>query len=199
MSPDPRVDPVEVDVAAMVERSVASLHSYLVTRPTGQAVRMAIEGQFPSGGRAALSVVDLSRVVVLDFSCADEVVAKLVLRYLPDLRPREAYFLFRGIGEAHREPIEAVLERRGLAAVVQDDAGHTRLVGVRSPEEERAWRVVEEAGRLHPGSGNSGPLGGGAGPVLDLLVERRLVLRSEGGWVHALSTLAASTGTGRGS
>lgn len=199
MTPDPGIDPVAVDVAAMLERSVASLHSYLVTRPTGQAVRMAIEGQFPAGGRPALSVVDLSRVVVLDFSCADEVVAKLVLRYLPHPRPRDAYFLFRGVGESHREPIEAVLERRGLAAVVQDEAGRAGLLGVRSPGEERIWRAVEEAGRILPAESGSVVHGEEDLRVMELLVERRLVLRSERGGVHALSTLAAALGTRGGS
>lgn len=194
MSPDPGIDPVAVDVAAMVERSIASLHSYLVTRPTGQAVRMAIEGQFPAGGRPSLSVVDLSRVVVLDFSCADEVVAKLVLRYLPHPRPREAYFLFRGVGESHREPIEAVLERRGLAAVVQDESGRAGLVGVRSAGEERIWRTVEEAGRILPAEAGAVFRGGEDLRIVDRLVERRLVLRSERGGVHALSTLAAALG-----
>jgi hypothetical protein len=196
MSPDPRIEPVAVDVAAMVERSVASLHSYLVTRPTGQAVRMAIEGQFPAGGRAALSVVDLSRVVVLDFSCADEVVAKLVLRYLPHPRPREAYFLFRGIGESHREPIQVVLERRGLAAVAQDERGQVGLLGVRSAEEERIWRAVEEAGRILPAHADAVFRGEADRRLVDRLVERRLVLRSERGGVHALSTLAAALGAG---
>lgn len=196
MSPDPGVERVAVDVAAMVERSVASLHSYLVTRPTGQAVRMAIEGQFPVGGRAALSVVDLSRVLVLDFSCADEVVAKLVLRYLPHPRPREAYFLFRGVGESHRDPIEAVLERRGLAAVVQDPGGTTGLLGIRSREEERAWSAVEEAGRILPEEVLRIFAREEERRLVERLVERRLVLRSDGGGIHALSTLAARLRSG---
>lgn len=190
MTQESPVDPVNIDVAELVERSVASLHSYLVTRPTGQAVRLAIEGQFPSGGRVALSVVDLSRVVVLDFSCADEVVAKLILRYLPELRPREAFFLFRGLTEVHRDPVEAVLERHGLAAVVQDVGGAFGLVGVRSPEEERVWGRVERVGLIP-----SHQLGlhlevPGDHQVLERLVARRLILRHPDGGIHALSRLA---------
>lgn len=190
MSQESPVDPVNIDVAALVERSVASLHSYLVTRPTGQAVRLAIEGQFPSGGRVALSVVDLSRVVVLDFSCADEVVAKLILRYLPALRPREAFFLFRGLTEVHLDPVEAVLERHRLAAVVQDTSGAFGLVGVRSPEEERVWERVERVG-LIPSHRLGLHLEAPADQqVLERLVERRLILRHPDGGIHALSRLA---------
>jgi len=196
MSPDPSVDPVNIDVAGLVERSIASLHSYLVTRPTGRAVRLAIEGQFPAGGRVALSVVDLSRVVVLDFSCADEVVAKLILRYLPDPRPREAFFLFRGIHEAHLDPVEAVLERHGLAAVMQEEAGRFGLVGVRSPEEERVWQSVERAGRIHHGElrehlAASSDLG-----IVEELARRRLIMRQPDGGLYALSALARGILTG---
>lgn len=190
MSHDSPVDPVNIDVAELVERSVASLHSYLVTRPTGQAVRLAIEGQFPSGGRVALSVVDLSRVVVLDFSCADEVVAKLILRYLPDVRPREAYFLFRGVTEVHLDPVEAVLERHRLAAVVQDGGGRFGLVGVRTPEEERVWEWVERVGQISSHGIGHQLEGPSDRDVLERLVERRLLLRNAEGGIHALSRLA---------
>ena len=39
--PDFGVDPVSIDVGHLVRRNVASLYSSLVTRPTGQAVRLA--------------------------------------------------------------------------------------------------------------------------------------------------------------
>ncbi len=190
MSQDLPVDPVNIDVAELVERSVASLHSYLVTRPTGQAVRLAIEGQFPTGGRVALSVVDLSRVVVLDFSCADEVVAKLILRYLPELRPREAYFLFRGVTEVHLDPVEAVLERHRLAAVVQHVEGAFGLVGIRTPDEERVWERVEEVGLIPSQTVDHHLEVPSDREVLERLVQRRLLLRNPDGGIHALSRLA---------
>lgn len=190
MSRDSQVDPVNIDVAALVDRSVASLHSCLVTRPTGRAVRLAIEGQFPGGGRTALSVVDLSRVVVLDFSCADEVVAKLILRYLPEPRPREAYFLFRGLTEVHLDPVEAVLERHRLAAVVQHVDGAFGLVGIRTPDEERVWARVEAAGLIPPHRVDHHLEAPSDLEVLEGLVRRRLLLRNPQGGIHALSRLA---------
>ena len=38
-------DPIAIDVGEVLQRSVTSLYSSLVTRPTGRAVRMAIETQ----------------------------------------------------------------------------------------------------------------------------------------------------------
>jgi hypothetical protein len=163
---------------------VATLYSHLVTRPTGRAVRLAIETQLEEAGDPTCSLIDLSEVSVLDFSCADEVVAKLLARYLAEDRPRDAFFVFRGVAELHREPVESVLERQGLAAVA-DRGGRCELLGVRSGVEEEVWSVVEEHGRVC--SADLPGLLGADREALDRLVRRRLVFRSPGGDVHALS------------
>ena len=93
--------PVTIDVGVLVSKTVTSLHSHLVTRPTGRAVRLAIEAQMAGSGAQSLSVIDLSDVTILDFSCADEVIAKLLQGYLEPDSP-EAFFMFRGVGESHR-------------------------------------------------------------------------------------------------
>ena len=65
----------------------------------------------------ALSLVDLSSVAILDYSCADEVVAKLLLR---EREPSgSAFFVLTGVKAHHRDPIEAVLERHALAVVAE--------------------------------------------------------------------------------
>jgi len=143
-------DPMSFDVRTLVQRSVASLYAHLVTRPTGRAVRLAIEGQIGSGAGRTLSVIDLSEVTILDFSCADEVVAKLLLRYRPVKEDREAFFVLRGLGLTHREPIGAVLERHDLAVVAQTSDGAFELLGTCSDDEVRAWSRVEESGVLKP-------------------------------------------------
>src|SRR5690606_23738920 len=97
-------------------RTVTSFYSNLVTRPTGRAVRMGLEQQLleAAAGGACLSILDFSQVRVMDYSCADEVIAKLLMRYVSPERPVDAYFLARGLQEHHLEAVEAVLERHGL-------------------------------------------------------------------------------------
>ena len=184
--------PIEIRVGALVQRSVATLYSHLVTRPTGRAVRLAIESQLAEAGHTAFSLIDLSEVTVLDFSCADEVVAKLVARYLEADRPREAYFVIRGVSEVHREPIEVVLERQRLAAVAQRSDGGYELLGARSDAEDSAWRLIEARGRvdaLELGELLPGPEDKSA---LAALVRMRVVFADPGsGSIHALSRLAA--------
>jgi len=174
--PDFGVDPVSIDVGRLVRRNVASLYSSLVTRPTGQAVRLAIENVLAGEtGPVSLSVIDLSQVTVIDFSCADEVVAKLLLRFLEEDRPQEAFFVFRGIRELHRDPIEVVLERQTLAAVSETESGAYELIGSTSWKELEVWRALEGRGRVKPGEVDGLVPGNGAAETLGLLVRRRLV------------------------
>lgn len=188
MTADLRRFSVEIDVGGIVRRSVASLYSQLVTRPTGRAVRLAIETQIAEVGDVAFSVIDLTEVTLLDFSCADEVVAKLLQRYMRDDRPREAYFVFRGLADFHLDPIEAVLERQGLAVVAQGAGGMFELLGTRSSEEGDVWRLVEEQGSL-PRAAVGEFIDPDRREALESLVGRRLVFRTASGDVHALSRL----------
>ena len=82
MRTEPLVEPISIDVSHVLRKSAESLYSHLVTRPTGRTVRLAIEEQVTVSSRTALSLIDLSDVTVMDFSCADEVVAKLLMRFL---------------------------------------------------------------------------------------------------------------------
>ena len=84
------VVPLRFDMSDMVRQTVATLYSHLVTRPTGQALRLGIEAQITELGALSINVLDFSEVVVLDYSCADETVAKLIKRFLLPDRPAEA-------------------------------------------------------------------------------------------------------------
>ena len=155
-------------------------------------MRLAIESQLAEAGDTAFSLIDLSEVTVLDFSCADEVVAKLLARYVEADRPREAYFVIRGVTELHREPIEVVLERQRLAAVAQREDGGYELLGARSTAEESAWRLVETRGRIEAREVGDLLPGAEDRSALEALVRMRVVFAEPvSGCIHALSRLAA--------
>lgn len=184
------LDPIAIDVGSLVQRTVASLYSHLVTRQTGRAVRLAIESQLAEAGERSLSLIDLSEVSILDFSCADEVVAKLLLRYRDAEHPAEAFFVFRGVHEPHRDQVEAVLKRQSLAAVAETGEGTYELLGVRTEEEGRAWDILEDRGLIARDDADGILAGDGEREALDLLVQRRLAFRSPiTGRYHALSRL----------
>ncbi len=188
-------DPILIEVGPLVRESVASLYSHLVTRPTGRAVRLAIEAMLAEAGEPTITLVDLTEITILDYSCADEVVARLLRRYSEIDRPREAFFVFRGVQERHREPIQAVLERQRLAAVSRRDDGTAELLGTLDEDESAVWRLVESEGVV-PDERSDDVFGNGSlRTAVDRLVERRLIFADATGGMHALSRLVAPVAT----
>ena len=173
------VVPLRFDMSDMVRQSVATLYSHLVTRPTGQALRLGIEAQITELGALSINVLDFSEVVVLDYSCAEETVAKLIQRFRRSDRPAEAYFVARGIDDRHRETIETVLSRQELAIVAELGGGETVLLGEASGAEREAWSALNELGR-GAAADVADTLGSGEERVaeaLEALARRRVVAR----------------------
>ena len=124
-----------------------NLYSYLVTRHTGRAVRLSIEERLADYDRHVLTVLDFGNVPLIDFSCADEVVAKLVSPTSTDgAWAGERFFLFRGLRQHHRDPIESALRRQALAVAAQDSDGQPVLLGEIGRLTETVWRAVWQIG-----------------------------------------------------
>jgi hypothetical protein len=174
-----------IDVSSVLRQTLAcDLYSNLVTRTTGAAVRTQIEQLVSESRERALTVIDFSQVSMIDFSCADEIVAKLLMRYASDDAPQDAYFVFRGVSDDHWDAIETVLERHGLALVLEHD-GRVRVVGVLSDEERRAWEAIY---RLGPADASDVAIESGSDTArvreaLDALCRRRLVMQIDGQYV----------------
>lgn len=138
------IDPIAIDVGEVLQRSVTSLYASLVTRPTGRAVRMAIATQLEGAGTLSLSLIDFSEVVIIDFSCADEVVAKLLLTV------RTAYFVvLQGLREDHHEAIDHVLTHHRLAVTaVPPGSRAPRLLGWVRADAREAFTCICERGPI---------------------------------------------------
>lgn len=117
-----------IDVHAVLQESVPGPYADLVTRPTGRAVRERIERAIAD---EPVAWMDFSGVRCIDYSCADEIVAKL-------LRTVEI-LLLKGVTEAHRLAIEPVLQGHNLAVVILTGTG----LEVLGPPEAAA-QVLEE-------------------------------------------------------
>ena len=177
---------MHIDLSFVLRQTLScELYSNLVTRPTGAAVRTQIEALLATTRERSLTVIDFSHVGMIDFSCADEVVAKLLLRYVAAERAdHEAYFLFRGVTDDHWDAIETVLERHGLALVLETDDG-ARIVGMVNDGERAVWEKVYELGRT--GAMDLalalGSLPADAAKMLDALHRRRLLMRLDDGYI----------------
>ena len=174
-----------IDVHLVLRRTVCEVYSDLVTRPTGAAVRTQIERQLSEMRGKTLTVIDFSHVGLLDFSCADEVVAKLLLRYAAEPPPHDLYFVFRGVNESHLDAIEAVLERHGLALVVELHDGAPALVGAVSEAERAVWEAIcrHRIGSPRSLCDQLGVDDGEAERLVEALCRRRLVMRLDDGYV----------------
>lgn len=170
-----------IDVSTVLRRTVCDLYSNLVTRSTGAAVRAEIELQLDAAPGRALTIIDFTHVGLLDFSCADEIVAKLLMRSGGARTAPEDYFLFRGVSESHLDAIEAVLERHGLALVAEARNGAPTLVGSVGVGERSVWEMVFRLGRVAVGdlASASGLTSVDAEAVLETLCRRRLLMRMD--------------------
>lgn len=123
-----------IDVSAVLRQAVHFPYADLVTRATGRAVREHIERIYAAtpGGVARM---DFTGVGCLDFSCADEIVAKL-------LRDRIRVLVLRGCSEGHLEALTPVLEGHGLAAVLELADGTLAGVGTRQSVEALLEELV---------------------------------------------------------
>src|SRR2546422_592160 len=114
-----------IDVHAVLRESVSAMYADLVTRPTGRVVRERIERAIaPADGRGDVTIarMDFTGVGCIDYSCADEIVAKL-------LRGRPAVLVLSGLADGHREAIDSVLTGHGLAALLERRDGTLQALG----------------------------------------------------------------------
>lgn len=169
------------------------LYSYLVTRPTGRAVRLGIQDRLAEFESSVLTVLDFREVALIDFSCADEVVVKLVLQSALEATPAtRRFFLFSGVNECHRDPIDSALRRRSLAVAAEDVEGHPVLLGAVDALSSRAWYEVCRAGRAAaaPVARTLGIEVARASHLLDGLVNRALLLAEAERYVSFRCALA---------
>jgi GDP-D-mannose dehydratase len=102
--------------------------SDLVTRPSGQVVRERIERDIVKEKDGEIIALDFSKVAIIDYSCADEIVAKLVSRLLSG-EYGDKYIILTGLNENQKENIEVALERKELAVIANMRDGKQVLLG----------------------------------------------------------------------
>jgi anti-anti-sigma regulatory factor len=99
-----------ISLHRLLQEAVATPYRNLVTRATGAAVRGRIEASLAAGG-GHTTLLDFSGVECLDMSCADEIVAKLLLAAANGDR----VLVLAGVREEQREALEHVLAHHRLA------------------------------------------------------------------------------------
>jgi hypothetical protein len=131
----------------VLREAVATPYHNLVTRHTGAAVRVRIEAAVARSG-CGTALLDFTDVELLDFSCADEIVAKLLLAAHEGLGGGVGlHVVLSGLNDHQREAIEDVLTHQGLAVLVhQPAAGDSAVLGRVPDDALAALRALAELG-----------------------------------------------------
>ncbi len=119
---------IRYDLYQLLKDELSFGSNNLVTRPSGQAVRERIERELEKLGPQEVVVLDFGRIAVIDYSCADEIIAKLVSRLLAG-EYGDKYVVLDGLNENQRENIEVALERKDLAVMAGMRDGSRVLLG----------------------------------------------------------------------
>jgi len=138
-----------IHLDAVLRETVTAPFGDLVTRPTGAAVRGRIQQAIKAASGCALTRLDFSAVRLIDFSCADEVVAKLLLAADPAV---ERYVVLHGLSEDQVEAIDHVLagHRLAVAALTLDHA-RPLVLGWATGDDRAAFDAVQDSGGCDAG------------------------------------------------
>jgi hypothetical protein len=121
--------------------------SDLVTRPSGQAIRNRIEKNIENEKDGAVIALDFSKIGIIDYSCADEIVAKLISRLLSG-EYGDKYIILMGLNENQKENIEVALERKELAVMAQMQNGKKFLLGSLNNYLKETLNLILKKGKI---------------------------------------------------
>jgi hypothetical protein len=121
-------DMEKIDLYKILKEELGNNSKDLVTRPSGQAIRERIERDLEREPSEAVISLDFSKIGVIDYSCADEIVAKLVSRLLSGEYGGK-YILLEGLNENQKENIEVAVERKDLAVMAEMKDGSRSVLG----------------------------------------------------------------------
>ncbi|MHB8836675.1 MAG: hypothetical protein ACYC9Y_13370 [Candidatus Methylomirabilia bacterium] len=91
--------------------------------------------------------LDFSGIGIIDFSCADECLAKLVTRLIAG-EYGEKYLRLAGLGESQRENIHVALERKRLPALLVHPDRSWDCLGTITPHLRETLLLLVSRGRL---------------------------------------------------
>ncbi len=131
-----------IRIGHLLRETVTTPYRNLVTRPTGAAVRNRIEQALARSG-CLTALLDFSDIELLDLSCADEIVAKLLLAEVPPAR----FVVLGGLREDQHEAIEHVLTHHRLAIAAVSHGG-PRVLGWVTSDARAAFACICDHGPM---------------------------------------------------
>ena len=119
----------------------------LVTRVSGQVIRERIERDIAQEENGTVVALDFSKIGIIDYSCADEIVAKLISRLLSG-EYGDKYITLIGLNENQKENIEVALERKELAVMAQMKDERKILLGSLNNYLKETLNLILKKGKI---------------------------------------------------
>jgi len=135
------------DLYKILKEELKNGSSDLVTRPSGQAIRDRIERDIEREKDGEVIALDFSKIGIIDYSCADEVVAKLISRLLSG-EYSDKYIVLSGLNENQKENIEVALERKDLAVMACVSNGKNMLIGSLNNYLKETLNLILKKGKI---------------------------------------------------
>lgn len=116
------------DIKMFMSEEMINGSNNLVTRETGALIRERLERELMTEADPTVAFVNFSGVGVIDYSCADEVIAKLTSRLLSH-EYGDKFIVLEGLSSNQMENIAVALERKKLAALYLQERGGWQIIG----------------------------------------------------------------------
>ncbi|MEK6652389.1 MAG: STAS-like domain-containing protein [Nitrospirota bacterium] len=141
---------IKYDLYKLLKEELKNGSADLVTRNSGQAIRERIERDIADEKDGEVIALDFSNIGVIDYSCADEIVAKLISRLVSN-EYGDKYIVLTGLNENQKENIEVALERKDLAVMAATRDGKQTIIGNLNNYLQETLDLITKKGRITAG------------------------------------------------
>lgn len=138
---------IKYNLHKLLKKELGNGSSDLVTRPSGNKIRERIECDLAKEKEGEIIALDFSKIEIIDYSCADEIVVKLISRLLGG-EYGDKYVVLTGLNENQKENIEVALERRYLAVMAEMREGNKILIGILNNYLKVTLNIILEKGKI---------------------------------------------------
>jgi len=120
---------------------------HLFDRELGQKIRQKIEQIFSENSSEIVYFLNFNNICSIDYSCADELVGKLLSRLLAD-EYGAIYFVLKDLNRNHQENIQVVLDRRKVGCLEQTKDNGWNFWGHRTNSLLETLSLIMEKGEI---------------------------------------------------
>ncbi len=132
-------------VSDLINKKTTEIH--LFDREIGQKIRERIEQQISEFTKSTVHFLDFGAISSIDFSCADELVGKLISRLISD-EYGSNFLVLENLTKNQQENIQVVLDRRKVACLEKSSKDHWQYHGHRKNSLLETLNIIMKHGEM---------------------------------------------------